>query len=199
MRTDSYGKTLTYTATGLPAGLSVSSTGLISGTPATAGSSNVTVTAHSGRASGSTTFSWAVAPNLDGTTHTLTASGMALDDPGNSTSPGVQLDTWTPSSSSNEKWTFAQQPDGSYEIVNVLSGLCVDVNGGESTAGTAIDQWTCVGSSNQLWNVTQLASGAYSITNERSGLVLTTASTSAGALVTQQANAGSALQQWTID
>ncbi|MEW1690512.1 RICIN domain-containing protein [Streptomyces sp. NPDC091265] len=197
--TDSRGRKLSYSATGLPAGLVISATGLITGTPTTAGSLNVAITATSGRASGSTTFSWAVAPNLNGTTHTLTASGMALNNPGGSTSPGVQLNTWTPSSSSNEKWTFAQQPDGSYEIVNVLSGLCVDVEGGGSNAGAAIDQWTCVGSSNQLWNVTQLASGAYSITNERSGLVLTTASTSAGALVTQQANAGSALQQWTIN
>ncbi len=40
------GQTLTYTATGLPAGLSISSaTGLITGTPTTAGTSNVTVTA----------------------------------------------------------------------------------------------------------------------------------------------------------
>ena len=47
--------------------------------------------------------------------------------------------------------------------------------------------------------MTQLAGATYSITNERSGLVLTTASTSAGALVTQQENTGSALQQWTIN
>ena len=197
--TDSLGKTLTYSATGLPAGLSINASGLISGTPTTAGTSNVTVTATSRTASGSTAFSWAVNANLNGTTHTLTAGGMALDDPGSSTSTGVQLDTWTPASSSNQKWTFTRQSDGSYEIVNVLSGLCVDVYGGGSSAGEAIDQYTCVGSTNQLWNVAILAGGAYSITNERSGLVLTTASTSAGALVTQQANTGSALQQWTIN
>ena len=197
--TDPLDKTLTYSATGLPAGLSINASGLISGTPTTAGTSNVTVTATSGTAGGSTTFGWAVNADLNGTTHTLTADGMALDDPGSSTSAGVQLDTWTPASSSNEKWTFAQQPDGSYEIVNALSGLCVDVDGGGSNAGEAIDQYTCVGSSNQLWNLTILAGGAYSITNERSGLVLTTASTSAGALVTQEADTGSALAQWTID
>ena len=39
------GQTLTWSATGLPAGLSISSSGLISGTPTTAGPSSVTVTA----------------------------------------------------------------------------------------------------------------------------------------------------------
>ncbi|MFD0637396.1 putative Ig domain-containing protein [Catenulispora yoronensis] len=64
--TDSAGKALTYSATGLPAGLSISSSGLISGTPTTAGTSSVTVTASSGTASGSTTFSF-----------TITSSGAA--------------------------------------------------------------------------------------------------------------------------
>lgn len=56
------GQTLSYSATGLPAGLSISSaTGLISGTPTTAGNSTVTVTATDGTgASGSATFTWAV-------------------------------------------------------------------------------------------------------------------------------------------
>ncbi len=40
------GQTLTWSATGLPAGLSINaSTGLVSGTPTTAATSNVTVTA----------------------------------------------------------------------------------------------------------------------------------------------------------
>jgi endo-1,4-beta-xylanase len=60
--TDSSGAALTYSASGLPADLSInSSTGLISGTPTAAGTSSVTVMAKdSTGASGSTTFSWAI-------------------------------------------------------------------------------------------------------------------------------------------
>ena len=56
------GQTLTYSATGLPAGLAISSSsGLISGTPTTAGSSSVTVIAKDTTgASGSATFGWTV-------------------------------------------------------------------------------------------------------------------------------------------
>ncbi len=56
------GQTLTYTATALPAGLSInSSTGLISGTPTTAGTSSVTVTAtDTTGAKGTATFTWTV-------------------------------------------------------------------------------------------------------------------------------------------
>jgi len=63
------GQTLTYSASGLPAGLSINSSGLISGTPTIAGTSNVTVTAtDSTGASGSTAFTWTISGSTGGGT-----------------------------------------------------------------------------------------------------------------------------------
>jgi len=79
------GQTLTYSATGLPAGLSINaSTGLISGTPTTAGTSTVTATAtDTTGATGSASFTWTVNPSggTCGTTnlalnHPATASSL---------------------------------------------------------------------------------------------------------------------------
>lgn len=72
------GQTLTYAASGLPAGLSINaSTGLISGTPTTAGtySSTVTATDTTG-AAGSVTFSWTIGTAGGG------CSGQLLGNPG---------------------------------------------------------------------------------------------------------------------
>jgi subtilase family serine protease len=64
------GQTLTYSATGLPAGLSINaSTGLISGTPTTSGSNSVTVTAKDTTgATGSASFTWTINPSSSGCT-----------------------------------------------------------------------------------------------------------------------------------
>ena len=60
------GQTLTYTAAGLPAGLRIDpATGLITGTPATAGTFPVTVTAtDTTGASGSAAFGWTIGSNI---------------------------------------------------------------------------------------------------------------------------------------
>ncbi|MES9525176.1 M4 family metallopeptidase [Streptomyces capoamus] len=70
---------LTYSASGLPAGLSInSSTGLISGTPTTAGTSSTTVTVKdSTGATGTATFSWTVSTTGGGCT-----SAQLLSNPG---------------------------------------------------------------------------------------------------------------------
>jgi F5/8 type C domain/Ricin-type beta-trefoil lectin domain/Putative Ig domain len=76
------GQTLTYSATGLPAGLSInSSTGLISGTPTAAATSSVTVTARDGTgASGSSSFTWTISASGGGT-GTCGTTNAALNQP----------------------------------------------------------------------------------------------------------------------
>jgi hypothetical protein len=78
------GQTLSYSATGLPAGLSINaSSGLISGTPTAAATSNVTVTATDGTgASGSTAFSWTIGSS-GGTCGT---TNLALNQPATASS-----------------------------------------------------------------------------------------------------------------
>ncbi|GIG59862.1 hypothetical protein Lfu02_42340 [Longispora fulva] len=101
------GQTLTYSATGLPAGLSINaSTGLISGTPTTSGSSSVTVTAKdTTNASGSTTFSWAVA------TSGGTCTGQKLLNPGFESGAA----SWTASSGVIDNGTTQPAHAGSYK------------------------------------------------------------------------------------
>jgi serine protease len=73
------GQTLTYSATGLPAGLSInSSSGLISGTPSTSATYNVTAKAtDTTGASGTASFTWTINPTGGGG-----CSGQKLLNPG---------------------------------------------------------------------------------------------------------------------
>jgi hypothetical protein len=69
----------TWTATGLPTGLSISSSGLISGTPSAAGTFTVTATAKdSTGATGSTSFTWTISTSGGGGS----CSGQKLLNPG---------------------------------------------------------------------------------------------------------------------
>lgn len=86
--------TLTYSATGLPAGLSIgASTATVTGTPTTAGTSSVTVTAKDGTgASGTTSFTWTINTSGGG----CASSGQKLGNPGFES--GTTATPWTPSS-----------------------------------------------------------------------------------------------------
>jgi hypothetical protein len=91
----------TWTATGLPAGLSINaSTGLISGTPTTAGTSTVTATATSGAQSGSTQFTWTINPQGS------CATGQKLANPGFESGAA----SWTSSAGVIGQWGSQGQP-----------------------------------------------------------------------------------------
>ena len=87
------GQTLTYSASGLPAGLSInSSSGLISGTPTTAATTSATVTAtDTTGAAGTATFSWTV---------TTGGGGGACPAQSNTPNFGPNVDIFDPSMSS---------------------------------------------------------------------------------------------------
>ncbi|MCH7637560.1 MAG: putative Ig domain-containing protein [Proteobacteria bacterium] len=81
MATDANGDTLTFSATGLPNGLSIAPDGTISGIPTTLGTWSVTVTADDGvSGSDSATFNWTITtnsqPQISGTPSTIVNVGQ---------------------------------------------------------------------------------------------------------------------------
>jgi len=97
--TDTAGGTLSYSASGLPAGLSIaSSSGLISGTPTTAGTYTVTATAtDSTGPSGTTSFTWTITGSSGGC-----AAAQLLGNPGFETGAAAP---WTTTSVINNSST----------------------------------------------------------------------------------------------
>jgi len=110
---DSGGATMTYSATGLPAGVAISSsTGVISGTPTTAATSSVTVTVtDSTGASGSASFSWTVNPVGGG--GTCTGAGQLLGNPGFETGTAAP---WTMSTGVLDNGTSQPAHTGSWKV-----------------------------------------------------------------------------------
>jgi hypothetical protein len=164
------GQTLTYSATGLPSGLSISSTtGDITGTlDSTAGTSNVTVTATDGTgASGSVTFAIvAVASMLTGYHGVsgpvdLDLDGKCLDDTGDSTHNGNKIQIWTCNGEDSQNWEFI--PDGGPGEAGTMNinGKCLDIEGRGTANETKIDLYSCNSGANQQWLIDGSADALY--------------------------------------
>ncbi|MFJ9249961.1 putative Ig domain-containing protein [Streptomyces sp. NPDC101776] len=164
---DSASATLTYSASGLPTGLSISSsTGLISGTASTAGTYAVTVTAtDSTGASGSASFTWTVSTSGGGSCTSTQLLGNAGFESGNT--------TWTASSGVITNSSSEAARTGSYKAwldgygsahtdtlsqsVTVPSGCTattftfyLHVDTAETTTSTAYDKLTVTAGSTTL-------------------------------------------------
>ena len=154
--TDSAGKALTYSATGLPAGLSISSSGAITGTPTTAGTSSVTVTASSGTASGSTTFSWTVNPVSGGCTASqllgnpgfetgsatpwTASSGVINSDTTSEPAHSGSWNAWMDGYGSSHTDTLAQQVTIPSTCKSATFSFYLHVDTAETTTSTAYDK-----------------------------------------------------------
>jgi hypothetical protein len=150
------GHPLTYAAAGLPAGLGISSSGLISGKPKTAASYTVTVTAtDSTGALGKTTFAWKVTePNVYVKATKLTSPQFVVD---GSHVQGTRAQVWEQAglagsngSLANQSWTVTAVAGGE-QVQLKGTNLCLDVAGFGITNGTHVQLWTCNGGVDQQW------------------------------------------------
>ncbi|MGH3415687.1 MAG: ricin-type beta-trefoil lectin domain protein [Actinocrinis sp.] len=192
------GQTLTYGADGLPPGLSISSSGLITGTPSSGGNYTALVTATDSTGStGSTSFGWSISGGgSTGNTGALHAvgAGKCLDDPNSTTTGGTQQQIYSCNGQPNQTWTHTST--GALSVTVGGQSLCLDANNKGTTNGTKAIIWACNGQSNQQWNFNSNGT----ITGAQSGLCLdvTGASTADGALVELWACNGGGNQQWTL-
>ena len=161
------GQTLTYTATGLPAGLSLNTTtGLITGTPTTAGTSTVTATAtDTTGATGQTTFTWTVKSSTTGNTVTVTSPGNQGGTVGTATS--LQISASDSASGQTLGYTATGLPAGL--SINSTSGL---ITGTPTTAGTstvtvtATDTTGATGQATFTWTINPAATGCTGQSNQ---------------------------------
>jgi beta-glucosidase len=186
------GQSLSFTATGLPAGTSISGHGTITGTPSAAGTSTVTVTAHDGTgASAAASFTWTVAPAGSGvaTTPLVGYQGLCLDLTGDGNTNGTKVEVYTCNGTDGQQWT--EEPNGTVHA----DGKCLDVIGGATGNGSLVDLYDCNGTGAQVWQ--PQPDGA--LLNPQSGKCLddTGFSTTPGTQVQIWSCTGAANQSWT--
>ena len=159
------GQTLTYSAAGLPAGLSINaSSGAITGSASAAGTSTVTVTATDGTgASGSTSFVWTTSKQT--TTGPITAgvgTNLCVDVAAANTTNGTAVQIYTCNGSGAQSWTV--NGNGSLQAL----GKCLDVNAAGTANGSKVQLYDCNGTGAQVWQ----AQSNGSLVNPESGRCL---------------------------
>jgi beta-glucosidase len=186
------GQTPAFTATGLPAGTSISSSGTITGTPTTAGTSTVTVVARDAAgASAATSLTWTVGPAGSGlvTAPLVGYQGLCLDLTGDNNTDGSKVEIYTCNGTNGQQWT--EEPNGTIHA----DGKCLDVVGGGTGNGTLVDLYTCNGTGAQVWQPQSNGS----LVNPQSGKCLddTGWSITPGTQVQIWSCTGNANQSWT--
>jgi hypothetical protein len=167
--TDTAVGTLSWSAAGLPAGLSInSSTGLVSGTPTTAGTFSVTVTAtDSTGPSGGATFTWTVNPSSGGGSCTAAqllgnpgfetgsaapwtaSSGVVSNNSGEPAHSG-SWDAWMDGYGSTHTDTLSQSVTVPAGCTSATLSFFLHVDTAETTASTAYDKLTVQAGSTTL-------------------------------------------------
>jgi ricin-type beta-trefoil lectin protein/putative Ig domain-containing protein len=174
------GQHLSFSAAGLPAGVSVNAgTGVISGRlPARPGTSRVTISAADGTgAAGSVAFELVSLPSMRAGYHPVTGpipvhvnyldrDDMCLYDPGNARTTGTKVEVWKCDTRSEEKWTYLPDVNPDLAGTLVIHGRCATI---DSPHSEKIVLRKCSGAQDQAWSLELSSTALY---NPASGLCL---------------------------
>jgi len=144
------GQVLSFSATGLPRGVGISSTGQVTGWPVAPGSYAATVTASDGHGlTGSVSFAWTVSMPPDAGPAgpvPLDLGGKCLDDVRNLSAAGTPAEIWTCSGSAAQSWTYVQ--DGTLR----MHGMCLTVPAGAAN-GWKVRLERCTDGAREQWRL----------------------------------------------
>ena len=178
-------QTLSYRASGLPAGLSIdSATGMISGTPTSAGVNNVTATiTDRAGVSASVSFLWEI-----GDGPIIGLNGMCVDDRSSRTDNGNPIQMWGCNRGGAQLWTLHS------DSTLVVLGKCMTISNNATADGTPIGINDCRGAASQIWQ--PHANGA--LLNQASGKCLKAPDAEGGTQLTLDTCTGEANQAWRL-
>lgn len=181
------GQVMTYSATGLPAGLSLdASTGMISGTFNGGGTNTVLITAtDSTGATGEASFNWLATEGYGPITD---SNANCLDDQAATTDNGNVIQIYGCNQTQAQLWTMG--------IDNTISvfGKCMTASQRGTTDGTPIVLYDCSAALSQIWQ--PQTNGT--LLNPTSGLCLNEPSASAGTQLTLAVCTAATTQQWKL-
>jgi hypothetical protein len=168
---DSLGQKLTYSATGMPAGLAINpATGVISGKVVNVENDTIHVTARdTSGASATVSFRIEASGSLTASYHAgsgqveLYWDGKCMDDTGNKSTNGNKIQIWQcTSNDAGQNWSF--QPDtnpgevadaGLSQLGTVrIHGKCLNIVNNGTTNGSKLQLWGCNGGANEQWEIT---------------------------------------------
>jgi GH25 family lysozyme M1 (1,4-beta-N-acetylmuramidase) len=187
------GQTVTFTATGLPPGVSLSASGQITGWLSRTGNYSVQIKASDAAGSpGSAAFGWTVAAAAgQGPTGPVRfdVGGKCLNDAGNRTANGTPVNIAACNGGSSQQWTMAA--DHTLRI----HGKCLGISGSAKVSGAKTVLGTCLGYASQQWSV----GSAAVLVNAPAGLCLAGSSSGTGGVQAwlSPCKGGKASQKWT--
>lgn len=128
-------------------------------------------------------------------------SGLALEIPGNSATPGTKLQQGTVNGGPAQLWTFNDQGNNVWTVTNPGNQLAWDDTGWGTTPGTPLEQWTFNGPDGlavQQFKLRPVGNGGWNFINVNAGLTVTVtnAATTPGAAIVLWTNTATAEQNW---